>query len=101
MDMKIFAALLMMTLSAAAAAQINKCVDKTGKVVGYGNECPEGLKSEQSAVKSLPSAAPAPASATAQKSLAERDADFRKRQIEKQEAAAKAEKKVAETDQRR
>lgn len=99
--MKIFAALLMMTLSAAATAQINKCVDKTGKVVGYGNECPDGLKSEQSAVKSMPSSAPAPTSATPQKSLAERDAEFRKRQIEQQEAAVKAEKKVAEADQRR
>jgi hypothetical protein len=98
--MKIVAALLMMIISAVASAQINKCVDKSGKVVGYGNECPDGLKSEQSGVKSMPSASQAPASATPQKSLAERDAEFRKRQIEKQEAAAKAEKKGVESAQR-
>lgn len=99
--MKMIAAVLMIMVSAAASAQINKCVDKSGKVVGYGNECPDGSQSEQSGVKSAPSASSAPAAASQQKSLAERDADFRKRQIEKQEAAAKAEKKSAETEQRR
>ena len=99
--MKTIAALLMMMMSAVAAAQINKCVDKSGKVVGYGNECPEGTRSEQSSVKSAPAASPSPAAAPQQKSVAERDADFRKRQIEKQEADAKSEKKSAEADQRR
>ncbi|HEV7394570.1 MAG TPA: DUF4124 domain-containing protein [Burkholderiales bacterium] len=99
--MKIVAVLFMMMVSAVASAQINKCIDKSGKVVGYGNECPDGMKSEQSGVKSTPPAASAPASATQPKSLAERDAEFRKRQIEKQEAAAKAEKKSAETEQRK
>src|ERR1700687_2201831 len=98
--MKTFVALLMMMVSAVAAAQINKCVDKSGKVVGYGNECPDGMKSEQSGVKSTPSVS-APASAPQQKSLAEQDAEFRKRQIEKQEAAAKTEKKSAEVQQRK
>jgi hypothetical protein len=97
--MKMIAAVLMMMVSAAASAQINKCLDKSGKVVGYGNECPDGSLSEQSGVKGAPSTS-APAAASQQKSLAERDADFRKRQIEKQEAAAKAEKKTAETEQR-
>jgi hypothetical protein len=99
--MKMIAAVLMMMVSAAASAQINKCVDRSGKVVGYGNECPDGSLSEQSGIKSAPSASSSPAAASQQKSLAERDADFRKRQIEKQEAAAKAEKKSAETEQRR
>ena len=97
--MKICAAVLMMMLSATAAAQINKCVDKTGKVVGYG-VCPEGVISEQSGIKSAPSATSSP-SAGQPKSLAERDAEFRKRQIEKQEGEAKAEKKTAEAEQRR
>jgi Domain of unknown function (DUF4124) len=97
--MKMIAAVLMIMVSAAASAQINKCLDKSGKVVGYGNECPDGSLSEQSGVKGAPSTS-APAAASQQKSLAERDADFRKRQIEKQEAAAKAEKKTAETEQR-
>jgi hypothetical protein len=99
--MKTIVAVLMMIVSATAAAQINKCVDKSGKVTGYGSECPDGTRSEQSGVKSTPAAASAPASAPQQKSLAERDADFRKRQIEKQEAEAKAEKKSAEAEQRR
>jgi hypothetical protein len=99
--MKTILALLMMIVSATAAAQISKCIDKSGRVVGYGNECPDGTRSEQSAVKGTPAASPTPASAPQQKSLAERDADFRKRQIEKQEAEAKAEKKSAEAEQRR
>ena len=96
--MKTCAALLMMMLSATAAAQINKCVDKSGKVVGYG-ECPEGVTSESSGIKSAPASSSAPS--PQMKSLAERDAEFRKRQIEKQEAEAKAAKKSAEADQRR
>jgi hypothetical protein len=65
--------------------------------VGYASECPAGTKAEQTSIKNMPGSASPP-----QKSLAERDADFRKRQMEKQEAAAKAEKKTAEAvDQRR
>ena len=98
--MKTIAALLLMMMSAAASAQINKCIDKGGKVVGYGIECPDGTQSEQSGVKSAPAASPAPGAASQPKSHAERDADFRKRQIEKQEADAKAQKKSAEVAQR-
>jgi hypothetical protein len=95
--MKSIVALLLMMLSGVAAAQINKCVDNSGKVVGYGNECPAGSRSEQTGIKS----APPPAATPQQKSLVDRDADFRKRQVEKQEAEAKAQKKTAESDQRR
>jgi hypothetical protein len=59
------------------------------------------MKSEDSGVRGAAPAASAPSSAPQQKSLAERDAEFRKRQIEKQEAASKAEKKSAETEQRK
>lgn len=103
--MRIIAVLLTLIVSNAGAAQINKCLDKSGKVVGYANECPAGTRSEGVDVKASPAPAPAvtPAGATPPppKSLAERDADFRKRQTEKQEAEAKAEKKSAEAEQRK
>ena len=91
--MKAIIAVLMM-MPALAVAQVNKCLDAKGKVVGYGSECPAGSRPEKMDIKPGPAA---PAAAAPQKSIAERDADFRKRQIEKQEATATAEKKAAET----
>jgi hypothetical protein len=88
---------LISSLPIVASAQVNKCLDASGKVVGYGSECPAGTRSEQTNIKN----APAPAAAGSQKSVAERDADFRKRQMEKQEAAAKADQKGAEAAQRK
>ena len=103
--MRIIALLLTLIVSSAGAAQINKCLDKSGKVVGYASDCPAGTRSEAIDVKVSPAPAPAvtPAGAAPPqpKSIAERDADFRKRQIEKQEAEAKAEKKSAEAEQRK
>jgi hypothetical protein len=114
--MKAMVALALMLISATAAAQINKCVDKAGKVVGYGNQCPEGSRAEPSAVKSAPPPASAPAAAPAgtpsaapgtpaaapqPKTTAEKDADFRKRQMERQEAEAKDAKKTAEAANRK
>ena len=107
--MKTIVALLMISVSGVAAAQITKCVDKSGKAVSYGNagECPAGSRAEQMAVKPAPAPAQAPAAtgkptgAPAQKSLADRDAEFRKRQVEKQEADAKAQTKTAEAERLR
>jgi hypothetical protein len=103
--MHIVLALLMSIATAAGAAQINKCIDKSGKVVGYGNDCPAGTRSDAIDIKTSPAPAPAatPAGGAAAqpKSLAERDADFRKRQIEQQEASAKADKKSTETEQQK
>ena len=99
--MKTLVALALMLASATAAAQINKCMDKGGKVVGYGTECPAGTRSEPSGVKSSPApSSGAPAAASQPKSTAEKDADFRKRQMEKQEAEAKSQKKGAEAERR-
>src|SRR5688572_8411019 len=100
--MKTIFAMLLLTplvwlLPGAAAAQVNKCLDASGKVVAYGSECPAGTRSEQTNIKN----APTPAGAGSQKSVAERDADFRKRQMEKQEAATKADQKSAEAAQRK
>jgi hypothetical protein len=122
--MKRLAAVAMMLVSASAAAQINKCVDKSGKVVGYGYECQPGTTPQASGVKASPPPAPAAAPAAGAgagagagaaasgstsptpaapgagpKSTAERDADFRKRQMEKQEASAKDDKKAADAAQ--
>jgi hypothetical protein len=90
--MKTIIAVLMM-VPLLGLAQVNKCLDAKGKVVGYGSECPAGSRAEKMDIKP----GPAPSQAPAQKSLAERDADFRKRQIEKQEATTKAEKKATES----
>src|SRR5689334_9290195 len=95
--MKLVVAMLIALLPAYAAAQVNRCIDASGKVVGYASECPSGTRAEQTNIKSAPGA-----SSSTQKSLAERDAEFRKRQIEKEEAETKAGKKMAEaTDRKR
>lgn len=91
--MKKILAVIMLMVPALATAQVNKCVDASGKVVGYGSECPAGARAEKMDIKKTP----ASPGASPQKSLAERDADFRKRQIEKKEAESKAEKKAVET----
>lgn len=93
--MKWIAVLLLAAPAALNAAQVNKCLDGSGKVVGYASECPAGSRAEPTNIRS------APASGDTSKSLAERDAEFRKRQIEQQEAAKKAEQKSAETAQRK
>ncbi|MGZ8212714.1 MAG: hypothetical protein ACXWUH_19600 [Burkholderiales bacterium] len=94
--MRTLAALLILLAPAVPAAQVNKCLDNSGKVVGYAAECPSGTRPEQTGIRS------APATQTpAQKSIAERDADFRKRQMEKKEAADKSAKTSAEAQQRK
>jgi hypothetical protein len=93
--MKLFIAMIILLLPGYAAAQVNRCLDATGKVVGYATECPSGTRAEETKIKS------APVAPSTQKSLAERDAEFRKRQIEKQEAETKAGKKMAEAADRK
>jgi hypothetical protein len=90
--------LLVMLLPGVASAQVNRCLDASGKAVAYSaGECPPGTRSEQTNIRNAPSAP----GAAAQKSAAEREADFRKRQVEKQEAATKSEQKDAEAAQRK
>ncbi len=95
--MRTIAGLLMMVLSAAAYGQVLKCIGKDGKVE-FASVCPPGTTVQQTGIRNDPSSA---APTTAQKSLAERDAEFRKRLAEQQEAAAKAEKEAGVTAQRR
>ena len=94
----IIGAIAMLLASTAAHAQLFKCIGKDGRVE-YASQCPPGTIQQSTGIKSAPPAAPAGA-AMPQKSLAERDAEFRKRQMEKQEAEAKDAKKAAETAQR-
>jgi hypothetical protein len=89
----------MLLMSAAAQAQLLKCIGKDGRVE-YASQCPPGSRAQDTGIKSTPASPPA-SSSTPQKSLAERDAEFRKRQMEKQEAEAKETKKLAEDSQRK
>jgi hypothetical protein len=88
----------MMALSTAAYGQLVKCVSKDGKVE-YARDCPPGTTEQR---VRAPGSAPAGTASPppAQKSLAERDADFKKRQIEQQEAQQKDAKAAAEAQQR-
>lgn len=89
----------MMLLSVAAYGQLFKCVSKDGKVE-YASQCPPGTKQQATGIKTTPSS-PSSGAEAPQKSLAERDAEFRKRLTEKDEAQASETKKAAEAEQRR
>jgi hypothetical protein len=82
----------------AAAGQVLECVDAKGKKE-YAQTCPPGTVKENKMMKSSAGggAPGAAASGTAAKSLAEREAGFRKRTMERQEADAKAAKEQAES----
>lgn len=87
-----------MLLASQATAQVLECVDAKGKKE-YAQTCPPGTVKETKLMKSGGGAAgagtanPVPAA----KSLAERDAEFRKRNLERQETEAKADKEKAES----
>jgi len=89
-------ALALAALPVVTHAQIMKCVGAGGRVE-FAASCPPGTKAENTGIRN----APAAGSSNPQKSLAERDAEFRKRQADQQEAAKKAEEKTQETADRR
>ena len=105
--------LLSVTVLAAstsvAQAQIMKCVGKDGKIE-FATACPAGTKQQDTGVTSKPAAAPAAksdgkaaakdADKAAPKSLADRDAEFRKRQTEQKDADTKAAQAATETAER-
>jgi len=97
---KTIIALAVMLLATAAHGQLLKCVGKDGRVE-YAAQCPAGTREQSTGIRNAPApaASPAGAAATKQQSLAERDAEFRKRQTEKAEADAKDAKKSAESAQ--
>lgn len=92
---RLLLAVSLLAATAAAHGQVNKCLDASGKVVGYGSQCPPGTRQETTGIRNAPSA---PASSS--RSIAEQEAEFRKRQIEKQDAQAKAEKSAARQEER-
>jgi len=89
----------MMALSATAYGQLVRCVSKDGKVE-YARDCPPGTTEQKTGIKSSPGSGAPGAAPPAQKSLVERDADFKKRMIEQQEAQQKEAKKSAEAAQK-
>lgn len=102
-------ALVGLVSSTPLLAQINKCVDASGKTFYSQSPCPPGVKS--STVKSAPppANAPAPSAAgpaaaaaksTGPKSAAEQEIEFRKRRTEQAEAAKKDQEKSNEAAQR-
>ena len=105
--MKTIIALAATLFATAAHGQLLKCVGKDGRVE-YATQCPAGTREQSTGIKNTPAPAPAPGPAAAPsgapgakpQSLAERDADFRKRQAEQQEAETKEAKKTAEAAQR-
>jgi hypothetical protein len=95
---KAFITILMLLAPLAVHGQLLKCVSKDGKVE-YAAQCPPGTKPQQTGIKSAPGGPP-PAAKSQQKSLAEMEADFKKRQTDQSEAQGKQEKETAEKAQR-
>jgi hypothetical protein len=85
----------------AAHGQLLKCTGKDGRVE-YATQCPPGTQEQQTGIKSTREGpSPSGASSPQQKSIAEREAEFRKRQMEGAEAQKKEEAKAAELTQNR
>jgi hypothetical protein len=85
----------------AAHGQLLKCTGKDGRVE-YATECPPGTQAQQTGIRSTregPSSGGATSSQ--EKSIAEREAEFRKRQMEGADAQKKEEAKSAELAQNR
>jgi hypothetical protein len=85
---KIIIALFLVLAPLSVHAQLLKCVGKDGKIE-YAAQCPTGTKEQQTGIKNTKEGPTTSGKSTAQKSLAERDADFRKRQTDQQAAATK------------
>lgn len=97
--MKVIIALFLMLAPFTAFGQMLKCVGKDGKVE-YAAQCPAGTKEMQTGIKNVPGKSVSQ-DAPQQKTLAEREADFRKRQLEGTEARQKEEAKTTEKAEQR
>jgi hypothetical protein len=89
-------AIALYALPATTHAQIMKCIGPGGRVE-FASSCPPGTKAENTGIRNMPSAAPS----SPQKSVTERDSEFRKRLADQQEAAKKAEEQNRETADRK
>jgi hypothetical protein len=90
---KVILGCLLLLTAGAAIGQIMECVDAKGTKT-FAQYCPPGTVTESKLMKS--GASGGPTSTTPAKSLAERDAEFKKRTLERQEAETKAEKEKSE-----
>jgi hypothetical protein len=100
---------MLMGSALGAHAQIMKCVGKDGRIE-FAQSCPPGTKQMNTGVSSRPAPAPAPAAKSDGKSdakgeakpktLADRDAEFRKRQAEQKKADEKSAKSTADEAER-
>jgi len=89
-------ALIVLLASFAAHGQLLKCIGKDGRVE-YAAECPPGAKEVQTGIRSTTEGPSSGGAASPQqKSIAEQEAAFRKRQMEAQESRQKDDKKMAE-----
>ncbi len=88
--------LAMALLPVTAHAQIMKCVGAGGRIE-FASSCPPGTKAQSTGIQNNPAAA----SDSPQKSLAERDAEFRKRQVEQQKSSKKADEQAQEQSDRK
>jgi hypothetical protein len=99
--MKAAIALIALLASFAAHGQLLKCVGQDGRVE-YAADCPPGAKEVQTGIRSTREGpASGGAASPQQKSIAERDAEFKKRQSESAEAQKKEEAKASELAQNR
>jgi len=100
-NVKTILALIIALAPAVASGQLLKCVGKDGRVV-YASNCPADTTEQRLRTGGTggTSSGAAPA-AKAPQSLADRDADFKKRMVEQQEAQQKDAKKQAEDQVRR
>lgn len=96
--MKAAITLVLMLAVVPAHGQLLKCVGKDGKIE-YAAQCPSGTKELQTGIRSAPGG-PSTSAASKPKSLAEQEADFKKRRSEQAEAQGKEQKEAAEKAQR-
>ena len=107
--MKLIIAFTMLLVPLSASAQLLKCIGKDGKIE-YAAQCPPGTKEQTTGIRSNP-AAPAPSTSkgapdgksagpdSKPKTLAEQEADFKKRRAEQADTQAKEQKAAAEKAQ--
>lgn len=99
--MKLFIATALLLVSATAYGQVMKCISSDGRVE-YASRCPAGTEERQTTISNKAAggkSSPA-APAAAQKSIAEQNAAYNKRQTEKRESEQKAQKLAAEQAQK-
>lgn len=95
--MRIMIAILVLAAPLAAQAQLMKCIGQDGRVE-YASQCPPGTREVPTGIRNTPSASPPSAQ---QKSFTEREAEFRKRLMERESARQKEEKQALENQDKR